>query len=208
MHLPLDKVISILSAQLPENQLPRLEEPQIPVSSDPFQLISQSHPLEQDFLEYLKLRKRRENMEEASQPAHSKSHLGTHVDAATEDAKCQICTDGDYTEDNLIVFCSMCNISLHQRCVGLVKVPSESWICDVCLAFGPKGRWLPCALCTVKGGALKRTTISSDTAIFKETNPSYHEFLRGCSHTKVKEDYSEHDLRLLQQRKAEWDRQE
>jgi hypothetical protein len=41
-----------------------------------------------------------------------------------EDAKCQICTDGDYTDDNLIVFCSTCNISLHQRCVGLAKVPA------------------------------------------------------------------------------------
>ena len=45
-------------------------------------------------------------------------------DGQYEDAKCQICTDGDYTDDNLIVFCSMCNISLHQRCVGLAKVPA------------------------------------------------------------------------------------
>jgi bromodomain and PHD finger-containing protein 1 len=41
-----------------------------------------------------------------------------------EDVKCQVCTDGDYTDDNLIVFCATCNISVHQRCVNLAKVPA------------------------------------------------------------------------------------
>ncbi len=88
-----------------------------------------------------------------------------------EDAKCQVCTDGDYTEDNLIVFCSMCNISLHQRCVGLAKVPADNWVCEVCASFGPSGINVPCPLCHVKGGALKRTSIHINTPLFKETNP-------------------------------------
>lgn len=122
-----------------------------------------------------------------AESVQGKNKFSLHPENPTDDAKCQICTDGDYTEDNLIVFCSKCNISLHQRCVGLVKVPTECWNCDVCMAFGHKGRWLKCALCTVKGGALKRTTISSDTMLFKETNPSYHEYLKGCTHSKSKE---------------------
>lgn len=106
-----------------------------------------------------------------------------------EDAKCQICTDGDYTEDNLIVFCSMCNISLHQRCVGLTKVPADSWICEVCTAFGPSGINVPCPLCNVRGGALKRTSIHIQNPLFKETNPGYHEYAKKCHHLKAKEEY-------------------
>lgn len=49
-HMPLDKMISVLSAQLPENRIPQIEEQFIPVSSDPFQLISQTHPLDLEFL--------------------------------------------------------------------------------------------------------------------------------------------------------------
>jgi len=103
-----------------------------------------------------------------------------------EDAKCQVCTDGDYTEDNLIVFCSMCNISLHQRCVGLAKVPADNWICEVCASFGPAGINVPCPLCNVKGGALKRTSIHINTPLFKDTNPEYHEFAKKCPNYKHK----------------------
>jgi hypothetical protein len=46
LQLPLDKIISILAAQLPENNLPHIEEPLIPTPTDPFQLTSQTHPLE------------------------------------------------------------------------------------------------------------------------------------------------------------------
>ena len=157
--MPIAKMISVLAAQLPENRLPHIEESFIPVPTDPFQLINQTHPLDMEFLEYLKQRRRKENLLEIATQAQkaqkqsAKNKANPNVDPTLDDAKCQICTDGDYT--------------LHQRCVGLMKVPTENWVCDLCLAFGPKGRWLRCALCTVKGGALKRTTISSDTQIFK-----------------------------------------
>ena len=83
----------------------------------------------------------------------------------------------------------MCNISLHQRCVGLAKVPAESWVCEICQAFGPGGINLPCPLCDIKGGAMKRTSIHIDTNIFKESNPGYHEFAKRCPYNKQKEEY-------------------
>ena len=121
-------------------------------------MISPPHPDENKFFEYLKKQKLKqlhvnENVQQPSKVINGDENV-------VEDIKCQVCTDGDYTDDNLIVFCATCNISVHQRCVGLAKVPSESWICEVCHAFGPKGRFLRCPMCTVKGGALKRTTIS------------------------------------------------
>ena len=61
----------------------------------------------------------------------------------------------------------MCNISVHQKCVGLNKVPSENWICEVCQAFGPAGCNVPCPLCNIKGGALKRTSIHINQPLFR-----------------------------------------
>lgn len=141
-------------------------------TNDPLEFIYQLHPDEEKYLEYLKMHQRklyRSKVKKSETIIEEEEREGQY-----EDAKCQICTDGDYTEDNLIVFCSMCNISLHQRCVELAKVPAENWICDVCLAFGPAGINLPCPLCNVKGGAMKRTGIHIDNLLFKDNNPSYY----------------------------------
>eukprot|EP00828_Plagiopyla_frontata_P011486 TRINITY_DN16355_c0_g1_i1.p3 TRINITY_DN16355_c0_g1~~TRINITY_DN16355_c0_g1_i1.p3 ORF type:complete len:237 (-),score=53.02 TRINITY_DN16355_c0_g1_i1:1250-1960(-) len=43
-----------------------------------------------------------------------------------DDITCQICNDGDYSDDNQIVLCSKCNISVHQKCYGLPIVPKEA----------------------------------------------------------------------------------
>jgi len=76
-----------------------------------------------------------------------------------EDALCQACNSGDYEDDNLIVFCSSCNISVHQKCYGIAVVPEDDWICDVCKVFGYKrGKLLKCYLCSIRGGAMKETT--------------------------------------------------
>jgi bromodomain and PHD finger-containing protein 1 len=73
-----------------------------------------------------------------------------------DDFPCQICFNGDYEEDNLIVICSLCNIAMHQQCVYLEKIPESNWICEVCESFGPAGSNLPCPLCSVSGGAMKK----------------------------------------------------
>ncbi|KAJ2648386.1 hypothetical protein IWW40_003921 [Coemansia sp. RSA 1250] len=52
-----------------------------------------------------------------------------------EDEVCAICHEGDFTPDNLIVFCEgKCNKGYHQRCYGIEKVPpgDEPWYCDLC----------------------------------------------------------------------------
>eukprot|EP00826_Nyctotherus_ovalis_P028091 TRINITY_DN2210_c0_g1_i13.p1 TRINITY_DN2210_c0_g1~~TRINITY_DN2210_c0_g1_i13.p1 ORF type:complete len:606 (-),score=158.33 TRINITY_DN2210_c0_g1_i13:282-2099(-) len=76
-----------------------------------------------------------------------------------DDALCQVCNDGDYEDTNLIVFCSTCNISVHQKCYGIGVIPEGDWICNVCQAFGHnQGRLLKCYLCSIRGGAMKQTT--------------------------------------------------
>lgn len=91
-----------------------------------------------------------------------------------EDFVCLVCNDGDYGDDNLIVFCSGCNICVHQKCYGITKIPENDWFCDVCVNFGEKGKYLRCPLCTNKGGAMKETTLFSNDKFFQKVNPSYY----------------------------------
>jgi len=52
-----------------------------------------------------------------------------------ENAVCDICYDGESTGENRIIFCDSCNISVHQSCYGIEKVPSEDYFCHACLYF-------------------------------------------------------------------------
>jgi bromodomain and PHD finger-containing protein 1 len=101
-----------------------------------------------------------------------------------EDMVCQICNDGDYAEDDLIVFCARCNISVHQRCYGIPKIPNDDWICEVCQNFGNEGRYLRCPLCSKRGGAMKRTTFRCDTPYFANLNPVFHDYIQSYCYTK------------------------
>lgn len=55
-----------------------------------------------------------------------------------EDAQCAICNNGDYEDEDLIVFCGNCNIPVHQKCYGIDEIPEVDWICNNCLAFNLK----------------------------------------------------------------------
>ena len=88
-----------------------------------------------------------------------------------EDAQCAICNNGDYEDEDLIVFCGNCNIPVHQSCYGIDYLPDGDWICYNCNIFGFKrGLLVPCILCTKKGGAMKATNIFSTTEDYKKFN--------------------------------------
>jgi len=77
-----------------------------------------------------------------------------------EDAQCAICNNGDYEDEDLIVFCGNCNIPVHQKCYGIDEIPEIDWICNNCLAFNLKrGIQVKCILCPKRGGAMKPTSI-------------------------------------------------
>lgn len=86
---------------------------------------------------------------------------------------CQVCTSGDYSDTNQIVFCSKCNVSVHQLCYGLAEVPEEDWVCQVCLEFGPKGKYLDCALCSCRGGAMKQVNVHVFDDFVRTSLPEY-----------------------------------
>lgn len=69
---------------------------------------------------------------------------------------CEVCGDGDYEDDDLIVICSKCEMAFHTKCYGIVKVPKEEWYCTACENH-KDAKNLKCALCPNKNGALKLT---------------------------------------------------
>lgn len=87
---------------------------------------------------------------------------------------CQICTSGDYNDNNQIVFCSKCNVSVHQLCYGLYEVPENDWICELCLVYGESGKYMKCLLCTCRGGAMKEIKVKTTDNFIQKNFPQYY----------------------------------
>ena len=92
---------------------------------------------------------------------------------------CAVCFDNSSPEENPVLYCDRCNLTVHRICYGLQAVPDGDWYCSHCehqrekvkvakrkastalSAASPTASpdaSYPCALCTHRGGALKPTT--------------------------------------------------
>ena len=72
----------------------------------------------------------------------------TKQQGMSDDDTCQVCESGDSDEDNLIVYCEGCNVSVHQKCYGIEgDISSRDWFCAQCQAFPKRDKVMKCALC-------------------------------------------------------------
>lgn len=64
-------------------------------------------------------------------------------------------------------------MAVHQSCYGITPVPRDEWKCDLCKTYGEKGKYLRCALCTRRGGAMKPCDRKSNDEIWNAIHHDY-----------------------------------
>uniref|UniRef100_A0A9J7XSM4 Bromodomain and PHD finger containing, 3b n=1 Tax=Cyprinus carpio carpio TaxID=630221 RepID=A0A9J7XSM4_CYPCA len=112
--------------------------------------VSEGHPqVSPDTFELLIDRLEKESFLESRSQAPSQSIID-------EDAFCCVCLDDECLNSNVILFCDICNLAVHQECYGVPYIPEGQWLCRCCLQS--PSRPVDCVLCPNQGGAFKQTS--------------------------------------------------
>eukprot|EP00743_Colponemidia_sp_Colp-15_P004872 GILK01005250.1.p1 GENE.GILK01005250.1~~GILK01005250.1.p1 ORF type:complete len:442 (+),score=49.61 GILK01005250.1:39-1364(+) len=84
------------------------------------------------------------------------------IDSTIDSEICCVCLSAESYKDqhNEIVFCSGCNIPVHQKCYFIATIPEDDWFCQRCALrnTAPMERAKPCDLCPSSVGAFFATT--------------------------------------------------
>ncbi|XP_046387096.1 peregrin isoform X2 [Ischnura elegans] len=128
--------LNIINGQREANSMP-------PVSMETFELLMDRFEKESYF---------EVDVSRAFQMQTNGKDAGAVID---DDAVCCICMDGECQNSNVILFCDMCNLAVHQDCYGVPYIPEGQWWCRRCLQS--PSRAVDCVLCPNNGGAFKQT---------------------------------------------------
>lgn len=81
---------------------------------------------------------------------------------------CCVCNNGDIEQNQFILKCEQCSVTVHQNCYGVQTKDLNNWKCDACkeMVLNEVNN-LECLLCPVKGGAFKKVELPKDSNFYK-----------------------------------------
>lgn len=59
------------------------------------------------------------------------------------------------------------------KCYGISELPESEWICELCHHYQEYGKYMKCALCTRRGGAMRETIYAYNNSLIKQHNPEF-----------------------------------
>ena len=81
---------------------------------------------------------------------------------------CCICNNGDVEQNQFLLKCEQCNVTVHQNCYGAQIKELYNWVCDACKEMTKEDVYnLECFLCPVKGGAFKKIELPTESTFYK-----------------------------------------
>ena len=83
---------------------------------------------------------------------------------------CCVCNNGDVEQNQFLLRCEHCGVTVHQNCYGVQGKDLYNWICDPCKSRNMSlddVYNLECFLCPVKGGAFKRVELPIESTFYK-----------------------------------------
>ena len=123
-----------------------------------------------------------------------------------------VCGYDDYEENNKIIYCESCDISLHQNCYGLSFMSSQDisfmdFVCWPCKVFGHRefAMGLKCSICNQIGGALLPSNLLvKQLEQLKAQNFYEEKQIRSCLSQQSKNAVSSHnEVTLLETKLVE-----
>ena len=78
---------------------------------------------------------------------------------------CCICNNGDVEQNQFLLKCEQCCVTVHQNCYGSKEL--YNWVCDACKEMTKEEVYnLECFLCPVHGGAFKKIELPIESTFY------------------------------------------
>ena len=109
---------------------------------------------------------------------------------------CCVCNNGDAEQNQFLLRCEHCNVTVHQNCYGVQK-ELYNWVCDACKKLTKEEVYnLECFLCPVRGGAFKKIELPIESTFYKNVMDYKHNKIKYLPKNNYniiipKKDYSE-----------------
>ena len=92
---------------------------------------------------------------------------------------CCICNNGDVEQNQFLLKCEQCNVTVHQNCYGAQVKELYNWVCDACKEMSKEEVYkLECLLCPVLGGAFKKIELPIESTFYKNIMDYKHKKIK------------------------------